>query len=319
MPIGPHSNIQTKDGYELEDMLDLTRELVNAFNETERPFRDMFVTEVSEQTFFQDRPNTDLYWDKIAEGEHPRTVVDEDEEGKWITIQGDTYAKGLGITRERFERSTSDRLMDLVENMLEGAANTQDRLVRAVFMENIADGRELWYDVPDYGQHNHSNTHDHVFTSTSELFGDSNAYEPHKHVEAAKDHLTHHNYDGPFVAMVSTDFKRKMRDEFTYNAQYHIPMATDMRSGDVRDLDIVVDNVRMVQDPWISGNTVYVTQVDNDGPVKYWEDQPVDVTRPNGAQVESPGDLLGARGYGRWGARHVDPLRTVKFTADNIA
>jgi len=249
MATGPHSEILTKDGRTLDEILDLTRELVNGFNEAERPFRDMFAVEVNQQTFFQDRPNTDLYWDKIAEGEHPRTVVDEDEEGKWITINGDTFAKGLGITRERFEKSTSDQLQRKIETMLEGAANTQDRLIRNIFKQGIADGRQLWYDVPDFGEHSHSDTHNHVFGSTSDLFDDSNAHKPHEHVERAKEHLTHHNYDGPFVALISTRFKRKLRDELTWDAQYHIPMANGMRSADVRDLDIIIDNVRMVESP----------------------------------------------------------------------
>jgi len=69
----------------------------------------------------------------------------------------------------------------------------------------------------------------------------------------------------------------------------------------------------------MTGNHFYLTQVDNEGPVKFYNDQPVDITRPNGASVESPGDLLGARGYARFGARFVDPLRAVEVTADNLA
>jgi hypothetical protein len=203
--------------------------------------------------------------------------------------------------------------------MLEGAKNTEDRLIREVFKAGIADGRDLWYNVPDYGAHSFNDTHDHTFADTQELFGDSNAYTAREHLEEAKEEMTHHGFDGPFVALGSTGFKRQLRDEITWDADYHIPMATNMRSADVLDLDIIYDNIRFIESPWMTGDQFYLTQVDNEGPVKFYEDEPVTLTRPNGATVESPGDLLGANGYARFGCRFVDPLRAVDVTADNLA
>lgn len=315
----PRSELTTKDGKSLEDMLQKARTAIDIYRDAERPFRDLFATEVNQQTFFQEVEQDDIYWDKIAEGEHPRTVVDDDEKGKWITIRGDTYSKSLGFTRKFIQNSTSEEIMRKIQRMLEGAANTEDRLVRNAIFNHVADGSGTWYDIPDFGEYSHSNDHNHVFATTGDLFDDTNAHEPHEHLETAKDHLTHHGFEGPFVALMSTSFKRKLRDELSWDAQFHIPMANNMRSSDLGDLDIVIDNIRAVETPWMTGNEVYVTQVDNEGPVKFYPEEEVTVTRPNGANVESPGDLLGANGYARMGVRPVDPLRTVNFTADNLA
>jgi hypothetical protein len=314
----PRSEITTKDGESLEDLLNKVRQAINLYNEKERPFRDMFSVPTDQQTFFQEAPDEDLYWDKIAEGEHPRTVVEEEDEGKWMTIRGDTFAKALGFTREKVQKQTSDNLMRKVQRMLEGAKNTEDALVRNVIMNGIADGSGTWYDVPDYAAYEHDNDHNHVLTS-EQLFGDNNNYTAREHLEHSKEHLTHHSFDGPFVALISAQFKRRLRDEITWDASYHIPMASNMRTADVLDLDIIYDNIRAIETPWLTGNEFYLTQVDNDGPVKFYEDEPVTVTTPNGANVQSPGDLLGANGYARFGSRFVDPLRAVNTTADNLA
>lgn len=315
----PRSELTTQDGVPLDDLLERAREVIDIYRNAERPFRDMFAVETDSQTFFQEAPQDDLYWDKIAEGEHPRTVVDDENEGKWITIRGDTYAKGLGFTREFIQNSTEREVMRKVQRMLTGVANTEDRLIRSVFHAGIADGRELWYDVPDYGANTFTDTHNHVFDDSDTLFGDSNSYTAREHLEEGKEELTHHGFSGPFVALGSTGFKRKLRDEITWDASYHIPMATNMRSADVLDLDIIYDNVRFIESPWLAEDEFYLTQVDNEGPVKFYPEEEVTVTRPNGANVESPGDLLGANGYARMGCRFVDPLRAVKVTATNLS
>jgi hypothetical protein len=315
----PRSELTTKDGVPIDDLLERARQIIDIYRDSERPFRDMFATTTDSQTFFAEAPQDDVYWDKIAEGEHPRTVVDDENEGKWITIRGDTYSKALGMTREYVQKSTEEDVLRKLQTMLEGAKNTEDRLIREVFKAGIADGRDLWYNVPDYGAHSFNDTHDHTFADTQELFGDSNAYTAREHLEEAKEEMTHHGFDGPFVALGSTGFKRQLRDEITWDADYHIPMATNMRSADVLDLDIIYDNIRFIESPWMTGDQFYLTQVDNEGPVKFYEDEPVTLTRPNGATVESPGDLLGANGYARFGCRFVDPLRAVDVTADNLA
>jgi hypothetical protein len=95
-------------------------------------------------------------------------------------------------------------------------------------------------------------------------------------------------------------------------------MADGMRSADLQDLDIVIDGVRLVESPWMAGDKMYVTQANNDSPVKFLEDRPVQVTRPNGAVVRSPGDLLGANATADYGARMGDPLAAVEVNATQL-
>jgi len=110
-----------------------------------------------------------------------------------------------------------------------------------------------------------------------------------------------------------------MRDEVSWDAQYSVPMANGMRSADVQDLDIVIDGVSLVESPWMAGDKFYVTQAQNDSPIKFLEERPVQVTRPNGAVVRSPGDLLGANAEADYGCRMADPLAAVEVTATKVA
>ena len=221
------------------------------------------------------------------------------------------------MTQKYVRRTDSSRIVDKLQRLLQGALNTEEQLVYRTLENGIIDGSGTWYDVRDYGEYEFDNSHNHVFDSTAALFDDSNAHEPHEHLEEAKRELTHHGLEGPFAALVSNSFKRKLRDEVTWDAQYHVPMATDMRSSDVQDLDIVIDGVRLVESPWMKGDKFYLSQVDNGSPIKFLEDRPVQVTRPNGAVVRSPGDLLGANATADFGARMVDPLAATSVVVDD--
>ena len=314
--------LHTADGKSIEDLLEKARVLFDRYNDAEKPFREMFAETVSEQTFYQEAEQDDVYWDELAEGEQPRQMRQESPDGKWLTIRGTTYSKSLGMTQKYIRRTPSEEILRKLRNLLTGAKNTEEQLIYNTLQNGIIDGSGAWYDIKDYGEYSFTNNHDHVFGNTDELFDDDGtddtAYEAHEHIEEAKRELTHHGMEGPFVALVSNSFKRAMRDEVSWDAQYHVPMANGMRSSDVQDLDIVIDGVRLVESPWMAGDKFYVTQAANDSPIKFLEERPVQVTRPNGAVVRSPGDLLGANAQADYGCRMADPLAAVEVAATQI-
>lgn len=314
--------LHTADGKNIEELLEMARTLFDRYNEAERPFKEMFAETVSEQTFYQEPRRDDIYWDKISEGEQPRSMREEDYDDKWMTIRSDTYSKSLGMTQKYIRRTDSSTIVNKLQRMLTGAKNTEEQLIYNTLQNGIIDGSGAWYDIRDFGEYSFGNDHSHVFEDTDDLFDDDGTddteYEAHEHIEEAKRELTHHGMDGPFVALVSNGFKRALRDELSWDAQYHIPMATGMRSADVQDLDIVIDGVRLVESPWMAGEKFYVTQASNDSPIKFLEDRPVQVTRPNGAVVRSPGDLLGANATADYGCRMADPLAAVEVNATNL-
>jgi hypothetical protein len=311
--------LHTADGKNIEDLLEMARTLFDRYNEAERPFTEMFAETVSEQTFYQEPRMDDIYWDKISEGEQPRSMREEDYDDKWMTIRSDTFSKSLGMTQKYIRRTDSSDIVDKLQRLLTGAKNTEEQLVYNALTNGIIDGSGTWYDIRDYGENSFTNNHSHVFSSTSDLFDDSNSHYPHEHIEEAKRELTHHGMEGPFAALCSNSFKRSMRDEISWDAQYHIPQANSMRSSDVQDLDIVIDGVNLVEDPYMTGDKFYVAQVQNDAPIKFLEDRPVQVTRPNGALVRSPGDLLGANATADFGCRMADPLAAVEVVADDLS
>jgi hypothetical protein len=314
--------LHTADGRSLDDVLEMARTLFDRYNDADKPFREIFAETVSEKTFFQDAEHADVYWDEIAEGEQPRSLRAEEDDGKWMTIRSRTFSKSLGMSQKYVRNTPSDEIARKLTKLLTGAKNTEEQLIYTTLVNGIIDGSGAWYDVRDYGEYEFDNSHNHVFTDTDSLFDadgtDDTAYEAHKHVEEAKRELTHHGMEGPFVALVSNEFKRNLRDEITWDAQYHVPMATGMRSADVQDLDIVIDGVSIIESPWMAGNKMYVTQANNGAPVKFLEDRPVQVTRPNGALVRSPGDLLGANATADYGCRMADPLAAVEVNATNV-
>jgi hypothetical protein len=314
--------LHTADGVDIDDLLEKAHTLFDRYNDAEKPFREMFAETVSEQTFYQEAEQDDVYWDELSEGEQPRSMRADDPDGKWMTIRSTTYSKSLGMSQKFIRRTPSDEILRKLRRLLSGAKNTEEQLIYTTLQNGIIDGSGAWYDIKDYGEYSFSNNHSHVFNDTDSLFDDDGtddtAYEPHEHIEEAKRELTHHGMEGPFVALVSNSFKRALKDEISWDAQYHVPMANGMRSADVQDLDIVIDGVRLVESPWMTGDKFYVTQAQNESPIKFLEDRPVQVTRPNGAMVRSPGDLLGANAQADYGCRMADPLAAVEVKATEL-
>ncbi|AGC34282.1 capsid protein [Halorubrum sodomense tailed virus 2] len=323
MPVQNRHEVKTKDGVDLDELLEKSRTLIDIYNDQERPFRDMFAEMVDQQTFYSEPQNADVYWEELAEGEHPRTVGREPEDNQ-IFIRDKKFGRSVGMTQDFIEKHTEERVLRKIRNMLEGADNTMRELIISALETGYAQGQELWYEVPDYGEYQFSQTHSHKFDTTDSLFDndgtDDTAYPAHRHIEKAKQELTHHGFEGPFVALVSSEFKYALRDEIAWDAQYHIPMATGMRSADIFDLDIVIDGVRLVESPWMTGMKMWVTQANNGSPVKVYEDSPVHLRQGSegGGPVLSPGDFVGANAYARWGVKNVDPLRAVYVNATQV-
>lgn len=314
--------LTTKDGTPIDDLLEMARRAVDIYREAEKPFREMFAETVDQQTFFQEAQQDDFEWEEVTEGEAPRTVVQDENEGKWMTIRAKKFAKSLGFTQEYIEDHTEEQVMRKVRTMLSGALTTEQNLIRNTFHDNLLDGTQEnypWYDIPDYGDFTFDDGHQHAHSTSEDLFGDTNAHAVREHIEEAKRDLTHHGFDGPFVGLVSPSLKRKLKDELSWDASYHIPMATGMRETDVHDLDITIDGVGLTEADWMAGDKLYVTQAQNGSPVKFYPKREPQITRPNGGVVRHPGELIGASGTARYGCRMVDPLRVVYVEPDNIA
>jgi hypothetical protein len=308
--------IHTKDDVPLWEIAENTENLVNYFNEADRPFRDLFVDEVSQQTFLEQIWTDDERFEKLSEGEFPNSVGETYDDNYQLTINTSEYGQALGMTQRFIERSTSDHVMNKVEQVIENAKETEEQDIYDVVQSGISDGSEdLWFDVPDHGNYQFGRDHSHVFPDSQALFGDTSAHEPHEHIERAAEEMRHHGWNGRQVCLCSLDFKRKLRDELSWDAQYHIPMANGMRSTELRDQTVVIDGVELVQSPYLQGDEFYNIMV-NDGPIKWYQDRPLQLTQPTGGPTE-PGEILNATATMSYGLAMVNPLGAVHFKGDS--
>lgn len=312
----PRREIYTKDDVPLVEIAEKTQNLIDYFNDADRPFRDLFVEQVDQQTFLQEVESEVDEWEKLAEGEFPGTTRAQDDDYYQMTIRTEEYGKALGFTQKFIEQSTSDHVMKQVRNVLEEGKETEERVIHDVIFNGIADGsEELWFDVPDHGDYGFTRTHSHEFTSTNDLFGDTNAHSVLDHIEEAADELFHHGWSGQKVLLGSLDFKRNLRDEIEQHG-YHIPMATGMRSSDVRDLTINPRGVSVLTTPYLTGDEFYVIGV-GENPVKQYVDREMQMTQPTGGPVNEPGQIINAHATMSFGVSMVNPLGAVHFTGDS--
>ena len=308
--------IFTQDDVPLTEIAEKTQNLIDYFNEADRPFRDLFVEQVDQQTFLQEVEAEPGEWEKLAEGEFPGTTRAQDDDYYQMTIRTEEYGKSLGFTQKFIESSTSDHVLKQVRNVLEEGKETEERVIHDVIFNGISDGsEELWFDVPDHGNHGFDRTHSHTFTSTEELFGDTSSHSVLDHIEVAADDLHHHGWNGEKVLLGSLDFKRNLRDEIEQHG-YHIPMATGMRSSDIRDATINPRGVSILTTPYLSGDEFYVLDV-GENPVKEYVDREMQMTRPTGGPVMEPGQIVNAHATMSFGVSMVNPLGAVHFTGDS--
>ena len=309
--------IFTKDDVPLVEIAEKTQNLINYFNEAERPFRDLFVEQVDQQTFLQEIEAEPGEWEKLSEGEFPGTTRAKDDDYLQMTIRTSEYGKALGFTQRFLEKSTSDHIMKQVRNVLEEGKETEDRIIHDVIFNGIADGSDpVWFDVPDHGNYGFDRTHSHVFSTTEELFGDTTAHRASEHIEYAADELRHHGWNGQKVALMSIDLKRKLRNELSWDMDYHIPMATGMRSQDVREQTFSIDGVELMTTPYLRGDEFYVIGV-GENPVKEYIDRPMQITRPTGGPATEPGEIINSSATMSFGVSMTNPLAAVHFSGDN--
>lgn len=318
------TELMTKDDVPLSDLFEIAMQKVDLFNEAERPFRTLFVQEVSEMIFSADHVPADMTWEAVGEGEHP--VTGDLPEDKKVAMTVEKYARALNFSQEFIEDNPSEMVTRRINAMLEGAVKKEQQVIFNTFKSGIADGSQIWYDVPDYGEYTFTNTHDHTFATTQELFerngeSDTNAHTPSEHLRESNKELRHHGRN-PSYALCSSEFAAELVNELSWDASYHIPDASDLRSTALPETQIQLDGVRLFQTPWINdeGSSEYTYYLmDGSKPLYFHEASPVTLNGLNGAPVRSPGDILGATGSARWGVKMVDPLAGVKVTADNLA
>jgi hypothetical protein len=308
--------IHTKDDVSLVQIAEQTQNLINYFNDAEKPFVQMFSEQVGQQTFLQDIEADAETWEELSEGEYPGTMTDTDDDYYQMTIRTQEYGKSLGMTQKFIERSTSDRLMNKIRAVIKAGKETEERAIHDVIFNGISDGSDdLWYDVPDHGAYTFSRDHSHVFADTNELFGDTSAHSVLDHIEEAADQLYHHGWDGQKVLLGSLDFKRTLRNELEGH-DFHIPMATGMRSSDVRDLTVNPRGVSVLTTPYLTGDEFYVVNV-NEKPVKEYVERPMQVTAPTGGPAMEPGQFINSSGTMDFGVAMVNPLGAVHFAGDS--
>jgi hypothetical protein len=308
--------IHTKDDVSLVQIAEQTQNLIDYFNDAEKPFVQMFSEQVGQQTFLQDIEADAETWEELSEGEYPGTMTDTDDDYYQMTIRTQEYGKSLGMTQKFIERSTSDRLMNKIRAVIKAGKETEERAIHDVIFNGISDGSDdLWYDVPDHGAYTFSRDHSHVFADTNELFGDTSAHSVLDHIEEAADQLYHHGWDGQKVLLGSLDFKRTLRNELEGH-DFHIPMATGMRSSDVRDLTVNPRGVSVLTTPYLTGDEFYVVNV-NEKPVKEYVERPMQVTAPTGGPAMEPGQFINSSGTMDFGVAMVNPLGAVHFAGDS--
>lgn len=313
------TELVTKDDVPLADLFDIAMQKIDLFNEAERPFRELFVQQVSEQIFTADHIPADMTWEEVGEGEHP--VTGDVPEDKKVAMQVVKYSRALNFSQEFIEDNPSEMVTRRLNAMLEGALKREQEVIFSTFKTGISDGSQIWYDVPDYGEYNFSNTHDHTFGDTQELFGDTNAHTPSEHLRQANIDIRHHGRE-PSYALCSSEYAAELVNELSWDASYHIPDATGLRSQALPETAIQIDGTVLMQTPWINdaGSDTYEFYVmDGSKPIFYHEASPVRLNGLGGAPVRSPGDIIGATGSARYGAKMVDPLAGVKVSADNLA
>lgn len=317
-------DITTKDDVPLSELVDRAMTLVDHFNDATRPFRALFAENVSQQSWEQLPNDQEVAWGELAEGEHPDTV--DIGGGKHIVMRTAKYGQALLMTQERIRKNNQDRILRRVQKMLEGYTRRETELIYETLHDGISDGTfDIWYDVDNYGEYTFTQQHNHwfegttakedLFNSTDNPWTAANAQPAHRFLEVMADHMRHHDRNGPYIALVGQRYARRLKDEMSWEANtiggFDAPLVANLTQTSITEFDPVVDSVAIVQNPWVQGDKIYLTQAENGSPVKIYQERPVQYTGPNGAPIRSPGDFIGAYAEAQIGTKMVDPLAAV--------
>ena len=322
--------LHTADGVPLKEVTENAADIVDYFNnEADLPFFDIFVDEMDQQTFIQEineaRPDK---FEKLSEGEFPGFQNDTSKPRyNELTIRTQEYGKALGMTQKFIEDSTSEQLSDKMTEVVEGATETMMDDVFDVMFDSVYDGSGgLWFEIPDHGKYEFDDTHSHQIADSTMLFDDisvpdpsGDGYTASQHFEAAAEHLRHHGWtSGDKVALISKDWKFKLKDELSYGADFHIPMATNMRNSDIRDMDgVTPGDVTLVQSPWLTGDEFMLYDAGIQ-PVKMYNNRELQLTQPSGGPVLHPGDIINGSATLDYGVANTNPLAMVEFQGVDV-
>lgn len=316
--------VYTKDDVPLVEIAENAQKIVDYFNnEADVPFRDIFVDELDQQTFIQEineaRPDE---FDRLSEGEFPSFQNDTSKPRyNELTIRAEEYGKAMGLTQRYVENATSEQVQRKVDEVVEGATETMMTTIFDVMFDSVYDGSgDLWFEVPDYGSYTFDQSHSHQIPDSQTLMDDAgipdsgDGYTAGQHFEAAAEHLRHHGWtNGEKVALVSKDWKFKLKQELTYDADYHIPMASNLRNTSIREMDAYSPGgVTVIQSPWLTGDEflLYDTGI---MPVKMYTERELQLTQPQGGPVMHPGDLLNGSATMSFGVACTNPLGMLEF------
>jgi hypothetical protein len=316
--------LHTADDVPLTEIAEETQLVVDYFNEeATRPFMDIFVQELTQQSFLQEineaKPDQ---FDKISELEFPG-FQNQPERDRYneLNIRSEEYGKALGLTQKYIEGATSTQVQNRIEEIVDGAAETQEQAVFDLIMDSTYDGSGgLWFEVPDNGRYEFDDTHSHEHAGTTELFNSveipdtaGDGYTAQEHIEAAAEDLRHHGWtSGQKVALVSKNWKFRLRNEIARGQGYHIPMATGLRETSIRDMDKPVNGVTIMETPYLKGDEFFVYDA-GIKPIKMYEERGLQLTRPSGGPATEPGDILNGSATMSFGVANTNPLGMVEY------
>lgn len=305
--------LHTKDGVPLSELLSRAEVELDLFNEAPRVVREMLGQNVDDQVF---KVYTgDMKWEELAEGEHPRTG---ELASKQMAFGVKTFGRSLGITQDLVEDHSADYVLRRIDALAEGAIKKEHEVVFDTIRNAWADGSNLWFTPEDHGAKSFTDSHDHTFADTAELFGDANAHDAREHLELLKETVDEHGKVAS-VALVGSAVARALKNELTWAASYNIPTFENLRSIAFPENGLEVDGLRVYKSMWLADDEIHVVAAD-EKPLYFHERRPAQLTQGEyGGPVGDPASLLGAYGSARYGAVVPDPLAGAKVVAaDNI-
>lgn len=308
------NNLHTSDSVPLSEILQYGNALLEEYAQAPRPFQSLLGRVVDSRTFR--KRVGESAWEKSGEGERGRIGSNIKTYSMAFTI--DEFKHAVGWTRNEVEDNPAGMLREDLEMMVMAADNLIFEETFKVMDKGIADGTELeWFQPPSPGQYNFAQDHDHVFTTTDQLFGDATAHTLSEHVHKSAVELQHHKYNAD-VAFINPELAYKLLTEQSNDLNWQIREARDLLTTPLPEIEFNIGGTRVVQTAEVPADTYYLFDT-RQKPLYYNWVRPVEIAQENGAPVVDPADMLGAFGSARFGVKMANPFAGVKVTPDNIA